>query len=133
MEASNHWLEVDRDGREFHIALRNDRGVIGAEGPTPVSEDILEHLAESGPGVIIRIEPLSFYKTDEDVRVSFIEDSASEEDQEPIGFDRLDTREFDQAIRQVLGRERHSKAATPKKRAASKPKRHVTKSSKRAK
>ncbi len=138
MKSSNHWLEIEREGGEFHVALRNDKGVIGADGPTAVSRELLEHLAESGAGVIIRNEPLSFYKTAEDVRVSFIEGDDDEEDdeaknKEPIGFDRLDVKEFDEAILNILGGEHHAKGGSDKKKAASKPKRHITKSSKRTK
>ena len=135
MKASKHWLEFEREGGEFHVALRNDKGVVGADGPTAVSRELLEHLAESGAGVIIRNEPLSFYKTADDVRVSFIEDTDEDapKTEEPIGFDRLSVSEFDKAILKILGKEAHSKAAPEKKRAASKPKRHVMKSSKRAK
>lgn len=135
MKASKHWLEIERDGGEFHVALRNDKGVIGADGPTAVSRELLEHLAESGAGVIIRNEPLSFYKTEDDVRVSFIEntDEDAKKSDEPLGFDRLDVKEFDKAVVRILGKEGHSETAREKKRAASKPKRHAMKSSKRAK
>ena len=135
MKESKHWLEIERDGGEFHVALRNAKGVLGAEGPTAVSRELLEHLANSGAGVIIRNEPLSFYKTADDVRVSFIEDGDddAQKSSEPLGYDRLAVGEFDEAIRKILGKEEHEKEPAPKKNAASKPKRHASKASKRAK
>ena len=132
MKISRHWLEIEGDGDDYRVSLQNDKGVVGGGDPAPIKKVLLENLAGVGAGVILKNGPLRFYKTDEDVRVSF-----TEEEEGQLGFDRLDTKEFTQAIHKVLGDgsvddEPHKRRPAPKKRAASKSKRHVTKSSKRA-
>lgn len=116
MKASSHWLQIDSGTEGYHVSLENAKGPL-AGAYAPITGELLENLADVGAGVIIKIDPLRFYKTDKDVRISFTEDA---ERPDLTGFDRVDVKEFTEAIREILGGEgheekKHKRTATKRK------------------
>ena len=97
MKVGKHWLELD-DEDGIHVALHNSSGPIGGR-PTRIDRVVLEAIADSLPNVIIKNGPLRFYKTEEDMRISFTED---EHQKGLSGYDRISTKEFVEAARKIL-------------------------------
>jgi hypothetical protein len=124
MPSKRHWLEFEHDG-DYYVSLRTATNILG-DGRTKIAKVILQNMKRFSPGVIIQVGPLHFYRTEDDVRVSFDESEAVEEGLS--GYDRVDHEELIEAIDKVLGREPHARPR--KKKAASKPKRRVASASK---
>ena len=126
MKAKN-WLEIEKDG-DYYVSLRSAKGIVGGER-TNISRVVLRGLAEMSPGVILKVGPLRFFRTDKDVRISFTED------EEGIsGYDQVDHEKLVDAIDKVIGKERKEEHETPRKKkaAASKPKRRVASARKKS-
>src|SRR5437016_8113632 len=113
MRTKSHWLEIDQEGNHYFVSLRNDKEILG-QHRTPIDKVVLENLVHVLPGVIIKNGPIRFYRTEEDVRVSFTEDEAEEG---LSGYDRIEYDEFAKAIRKVIGEE--EPAHEPRKHAKS--------------
>ena len=129
MKSKSHWIEFEHDG-DYYVSLRTGTSIIGGTR-TKIAKVILENMTRFSPGVIVQVGPLHFYRTDEDVRVSFDEVQAVEEGLS--GYDRVDHDDLVDAINRVIGKEKHE-SPRQKKTAASKPKRRVASArSKRAK
>lgn len=118
MEAGKHWLEIEHDGK-YYVSLRTAKDIVGGKR-VEVSKVVLEGMTHFAPGVIVEVGPLHFYRTPDDVRVSFDEEDAMEG---LSGFDILNHEELVAAIEKVVG---NSHEVTQRKsRAAPKSKRHV--------
>ena len=77
MRTKSHWLEIDQEGNHYFVSLRNDKEILG-QHRTPIDKVVLENLVHVLPGVIIKNGPIRFYRTEEDVRVSFTEDETAQ-------------------------------------------------------
>ena len=121
MKTKSHWLEIEHDG-DYYVSLRTATAIIGGER-MKVGPVILKSMTKFSPGVIVDIGHLRFYRTEEDVRISFTREEALEG---LSGFDRVDHDELVAAIEKIVGKETHE-SPRKKKAAASKPKRRVAK------
>lgn len=92
MQAKEHWLEVET-GRSTQISLMGPKGRIS--DAIVLTQQMARELAAMQPGVIIEAGPMRFYRTEDDVRISFTEPG---EEGEPAGFDRFDADEFTAAF-----------------------------------
>lgn len=92
MNAGEHWLEIET-GRNVTLSLRNSKGVIG-ESAT-LTKTGLRELAAMAPGVIEEVGPLRFYRTEKDLRISFVDPT---EENHTSGFDRISFEDLGEAL-----------------------------------
>jgi hypothetical protein len=105
MPTKSHWLEIEKEGSKLFVSLRSAKGIIGAER-TAIKPVVLENVATMLPGVIMKNGPLRFYRTEDEMRVSF-------DELEPglSGYDEIDEKQFVAAVSKVLDKDLTAKKA----------------------
>src|SRR5579885_387913 len=97
MKTKGHWLELEKDGSRYYASLRTANHILGGER-IPIEKVVLRNLLKVAPGVILKNGPLRFYKTEDEMRISFTE---LEEDDSLSGYDTIDEEQLAQAIEKL--------------------------------